>query len=95
MVADQLGIPLGLLQFVPEGGRIPAGYGVVLRTPFRYGTITAPIPLNLVFRAAALAYWAAVQGLWHSKFERLLMNAWVDGWKTRANDELDLKARRP
>jgi len=68
---------------IPEGGVIPKGYGVSWRYSYNLYFRCYPIPLNILVRASKdFCYWL-MRGCWHSRYERELLQAHVNGIKQR------------
>ena len=74
---------LKFFKLIPEGGTYPRGYGAVWRLNYALQVKCCPIPFNILIRALMHWYCAIKHGLFSSKYERDLLNAYFDGLKER------------
>ena len=64
---------MSLRKTIPEGGRIPKGYGVAWRANFGMKVICYPIILNVIIRWFVDVYWRIVYGWFEAKYETKLI----------------------
>jgi hypothetical protein len=65
---------------ISEGERIPKGYGIAWRYYGCMKTRCYPIPLNLIIRSIRTIYFSIMAGVWHSKWENELREAYGQGF---------------
>lgn len=66
-----------------EGEVIPKGYGLAYHNMSKPSYVVSPIPLNIVIRLYKEIEWKFIKGLWKSKRDKELYQAYLKGKQDR------------